>query len=951
MNYSLRREDTDLGTASLDDLRRRRGSGELTGGEYVKGPTDSHWRLLEDVLQLERTGAAPPLLDPPVLGPSTSKLPIALALAFAVVLLAAGAYFAHTRSPQLAVPAPPAETPYQLASRPIKPANTLTEKDVEARVRLFKRRQWLEGYDVRGIHDGPPDRATEEFIDVFIDKAEDGPKSASPLELDKESERLAHDPSCKDPAVLTLAASNTLNWYDRVGLYKRAIAAFPASRHLAYPALYAELNLMSESKYDYGEEGELDTTALAHLARCFADGSIQPGDQQEFAEVFVDGWGSNFFRKNDAAVCKIAYEAGPSYHWLALVLDGYRDITDAWAARGDGYSNTVSEEQKANYIRLLTEARKPLQEAWLLQPDYPMAPNLMVYDSLGSGLTDMRTWFDRTVAAQIDYPGAWSNLRWGLQPRWYGNGPAEIALGKVALATGRFDTDVPRKLFDCATDVESWTELPDGQRIFGRSDIWPSLQKMYEGYIAEPTQAAFIRGWRTSYAVVAYFSGHYDVARKQLEAIDWKLAPASLNSWGVDLSSMPLEVAARTGPLAVEVGAAESARSSGKRAAALRMFADLDAKHTGDARSAEFIRLRLSRLTDEQHLFEGKWVTLLPTSDEDSNWVYSFGKAHRNADGSLDVEYGRKGHMLFAKMPVGGNFEVRGSYEVVRSSDTNFQGGIVIGQPDIDTYKWFGFRLKRHDVEGDVVTFSLGWSLREMTQPVTLSDKSNSFDLVLRDGRVTASVNGERVFENADTPAYIDTPQDSYVVGLGAFSDSASAVVRYRGVEIRTLGESDLGLPSPPTPTPVPPADSERKKLPLAEQVAADKAEMGHAIESVKAIVNQPALSVPITENMNVTHWSDTWFHPGAIVPEYGKVDVTKTQQLSYSQYEYVTSKLHPEIAFLGSDLEFNPMTKYFYTDLTVPKKRLTQSEMLEVNRLYRVIAKCKEDLARLQAQ
>jgi hypothetical protein len=42
---------------------------------------------------------------------------------------------------------------------------------------------------------------------------------------------------------------------------------------------------------------------------------------------------------------------------------------------------------------------------------------------------------------------------------------------------------------------------------------------------------------------------------------------------------------------------------------------------------------------------------------------------------------------------------------------------------------------------------------------------------------------------------------------------------------------------------------------------------------------------------------------------------------------------------FRGRDLEFNAMTKHFYTDRSVPKKRLTEEQMVEINRLYRVIA------------
>ncbi len=77
-------------------------------------------------------------------------------------------------------------------------------------------------------------------------------------------------------------------------------------------------------------------------------------------------------------------------------------------------------------------------------------------------------------------------MRWGLRPRWYGSEAALLALGRTAINTGRFDTDVPRKFFDCVADVESEMELPAGRHnIYGRADIWPEFQKMYEGYIAD----------------------------------------------------------------------------------------------------------------------------------------------------------------------------------------------------------------------------------------------------------------------------------------------------------------------------------------------------------------------------------------------------------------------------------------------------------------------------------
>ena len=51
-------------------------------------------------------------------------------------------------------------------------------------------------------------------------------------------------------------------------------------------------------------------------------------------------------------------------------------------------------------------------------------------------------------------------------------------------------------------------------------------------------------------------------------------------------------------------------------------------------------------------------------------------------------------------------------------------------------------------------------------------------------------------------------------------------------------------------------------------------------------------------------------------------------------------------MVFLGKELEFNSKTKYFYTDRSLPKKKLSEAEMLEINRLYRVIARDEDELS-----
>jgi hypothetical protein len=112
------------------------------------------------------------------------------------------------------------------------------------------------------------------------------------------------------------------------------------------------------------------------------------------------------------------------------------------------------------------------------------------------------------------------------------------------------------------------------------------------------------------------------------------------------------------------------------------------------------------------------------------------------------------------------------------------------------------------------------------------------------------------------------------------------------------------------------------------------------AIEKVKQIVNQPVPSMPRVPGVRYSLYSPGWFHEGAVTPDFRNVDVRATQDLSYGRHEYVTSDLNPGVMFRGQDVEFNSMTKYFYTDRSLPKKRLTEAEMLQINRLYRIIAR-----------
>jgi hypothetical protein len=145
---------------------------------------------------------------------------------------------------------------------------------------------------------------------------------------------------------------------------------------------------------------------------------------------------------------------------------------------------------------------------------------------------------------------------------------------------------------------------------------------------------------------------------------------------------------------------------------------------------------------------------------------------------------------------------------------------------------------------------------------------------------------------------------------------------------------------TPKTSGPVPTAPTAG-----APDLSDPKAMLDDAMERVRRIVNQPVTMIRRTPDMDVALYPG-WFHPGAEVPDFNKVDVRTTQRSDYDVNEYVASEQNPNAVFRGRELEFNPMTKYFFTDRSLPKKKLTEAEMLEINRLYRIIGSCQAKIA-----
>jgi hypothetical protein len=809
MNYHLSRDGQNLGVFPLDELRRSRAAGRFDGSEFVWCAGMTEWQPIDSVLTAKPAPSAPPVISATATANSNRSLFIALGTVLAMLAIGAVVVFGLVRRglrsadrfattsarAEAAARADGDEEPFAestamaAASAPVEVGtNSQTAADRLKRGHEFRERQYIDGYKLRGERNDKVDARSLELLQGWVAANFGGEANSDAPALQSLANQLAGDANCTDPVVLTAAAVNSAEVHEAVRRLERAANGFENSQHRAYPKFFTTVLLGNKIFADRTDRlPVLDATALQYLKTALTDGSVQPSDQAEVGEILIGGWANNFFTRNAGEVVNAVEAQGKSFRWLALTLRGEMEIDRAWAARGDGYADSVGEKNWEGFRSHLVLARKALTQAWRLEPKLPLAPCRMMSVALGqSSIGEMRRWFDRTVAAQIDYPGAWNAMRWGLRSRWYGDRDAMLAFGVTALNTHRYDTDVPRVFFDSALDIESESKLNPGQRIFEFHRVWPHVQEMYEGYIAATTNDCQ-RGWRSTYAVVASLSQSYDIAAQQFAAMNWQPVTENFKDWRVDLSLLPPEIKARTGPHAVLVAKAEARRKLNLTADALAIYRTLAATNL-DELTRTFVLDRLTTLELEAKLHAGEWVNFLPTTTNLVGWQIERGKFQLQPDGSLQVAADENGHLIYSRAHPGTELEVRGKFDVVSSSTKSFQAGIVMGLPQFDSMNWYAFRMKRTPDEGDIATFSQHWIKRQIQTPFNFDSSTNiAFHFRLQSGLVTASINERTVFTQVPPPqnSYVST--NEFLLGLGAFNSVNQTTIRYRELQVRQL--------------------------------------------------------------------------------------------------------------------------------------------------------------------
>ncbi len=576
---------------------------------------------------------------------------------------------------------------------------------------------------------------------------------------------------CADPNVV-YTYGNIINVVDgnekALPLVQRGLELLEASKYPRIFSYYAARRLkriyegMQRPK---DEIAAMNRKKMIYLGQAAGDAIFRNGSQRYYMEEAL----KERSRPDAGLMMKELKNNEGTDPWIRLVLEGVRHIDKAWQARGSGWADTVTKDGWKVFGEEMDRAEKKLVEAHELHPEFPEAACRMITVAMAS-CSDFneREWFDRTVAAQLDYMSAYSGLMWALRPRWGGSHMEMYKFGVECLNTKRFDTEVPLKYWHVIRDIGS--ELKDWKDAYRMTGAYEHFKVLFDGMLAEPTRVGSSNYWNSFNAAVAWAAGEYKEAQRLLDELGDNVQESVFLSFGSSPALIFGDVYLRNLPIREEFEKAEACFMQDQSLDALPLFEKIAGKVKPDSHAAALIKDRIATLRINKGLLSGEWVDLVPDADL-SGWEVKGGNWSVDEHGALTGASRKKDDqlMLLCRSRVKGNYEIRGEEEA------RFNAGVVMGYAKKLSFQYASFLIYRHT--GKVVLCHGMYPGNGIEQNADLAE-TNRFLVQVSNNTVTAYVNDKAVFTKQKTATDWWSPHDGRI-GFG------SACYRYEGYNIK----------------------------------------------------------------------------------------------------------------------------------------------------------------------
>jgi hypothetical protein len=172
-------------------------------------------------------------------------------------------------------------------------------------------------------------------------------------------------------------------------------------------------------------------------------------------------------------------------------------------------------------------------EAWDADNSNSVAAEAMITVCMGEGAdrAEMEKWFKRAMDADPGNFQACTRKMLFLEPKWGGSIPAMILFGRELLRVPDSPAAArnPLKLVDIHWELAESAGGGLPAYFADNADAWADVSGVYERYLKHVPQSRF---HRTRYAVLAGWSGKWDVCRKQFDLLgknaDSRVVPADV---------------------------------------------------------------------------------------------------------------------------------------------------------------------------------------------------------------------------------------------------------------------------------------------------------------------------------------------------------------------------------------------------------------------------------------
>lgn len=355
--------------------------------------------------------------------------------------------------------------------------------------------------------------------------------------------------------------------------------------------------------------------------------------------------------------------------WVVDVVGGDHEIDLAWKSRGSGFANTVTPEGWKGFREHLAKAREHLTAAHALAPDVPTAANRMITVAMGED-GDQETpmeWFERAIAAQVDYHAAYDAILNSLLPRWGGSHEQMYDVGLKALESDRYDTDGPWQLVRAVEMIGNDTD--QGWGILQTPGVYDALCAVADRYVDAHADDGKASRYLTYRAALGWQKGDHKDARRFLDRA----------GEGIDFSAFRLVGCANppaavmytyavTSPQSELVTRAEAAIGADRYDDAIKIFREVQSAPDLHAQVKLYADTRIVHAEYYAKIDRGEWIDIQPKPGLDGWSRVSRGGKWRveGKDDALIAEStDQSPARLLREYDFGPRMEVSGSFELI----------------------------------------------------------------------------------------------------------------------------------------------------------------------------------------------------------------------------------------------------------------------------------------------